>query len=152
MQGYVRRCGHMARMFSIGRSKEGRSLLALELSNNVGAVEAKPNARFVGNMHGDEPASRCRWAAVFMLYAQRDDCAGLCFRLVGSTWPALLDSDLQAQVTHGTSYTLWGSVQLWLLYASVTHLFTELLCWAALNALNALLQLIRMQSNAKLLN
>lgn len=58
MQGYVRRCGHMARMFSIGRSKEGRSLLALELSNNVGAVEAKPNARFVGNMHGDEPASR----------------------------------------------------------------------------------------------
>lgn len=71
MQGYVRRCGHMARMFSIGRSKEGRSLLALELSNNVGAVEAKPNARFVGNMHGDEPASRCRWAAVFMLYAQK---------------------------------------------------------------------------------
>jgi len=26
----------------------------------------------------------------------------------------LLDSDLQAQVTHGKSYTLWGSVQLWL--------------------------------------
>lgn len=77
MQGYVRRCGHMARMFSIGKSKEGRDISALELSNNIGAVEAKPNARFVGNMHGDEPASRCRRAAVFMLCAQRDNCAGL---------------------------------------------------------------------------
>ncbi len=83
MQGYVRRCGHMARMFSIGQSKEGRSMLALELSNNVGAVEAKPNARFVGNMHGDEPASRCRWATVFLLYAQRGDCARLCSGLLG---------------------------------------------------------------------
>ena len=59
MRGYVGRCGHMARMFSIGKSKEGRSMWALELSNNVGAQEAKPNARLVGNMHGDEPASRC---------------------------------------------------------------------------------------------
>jgi len=112
MQGYVGRCGHMARMFSIGQSKEGRSMWALELSNNVGSVEAKPNARFVGNMHGDEPASRCRWAAVFMLYEKWGERAGLRFRLVGSTWLALLDSDLQADVAHGESYTLWGSVKL----------------------------------------
>ena len=48
----------MSRMFSIGQSKQGRQMYALELSNNPGRVEAKPNARFVGNMHGDEPASR----------------------------------------------------------------------------------------------
>ena len=33
-------------------------MYALELSNNPGRTEPKPNARFVGNMHGDEPASR----------------------------------------------------------------------------------------------
>lgn len=59
MRGYVDRCGHMARMFSLGKSKENRELWALELSNNPGATEAKPNARYVANMHGDEPASRC---------------------------------------------------------------------------------------------
>ncbi|KAL3143224.1 hypothetical protein ABBQ38_002077 [Trebouxia sp. C0009 RCD-2024] len=48
----------MARMFSLGKSKENRELWALELSNNPGATEAKPNARYVANMHGDEPASR----------------------------------------------------------------------------------------------
>ncbi|KAL3133674.1 hypothetical protein ABBQ32_008176 [Trebouxia sp. C0010 RCD-2024] len=58
MRGYVDRCGHMARMFSLGKSKENRELWALELSNNPGATEAKPNTRYVGNMHGDEPASR----------------------------------------------------------------------------------------------
>lgn len=59
MRGYVGRCKHMARMFSIGKSKQNRDMWALELSNNPGASEAKPNARYVGNMHGDEPASRC---------------------------------------------------------------------------------------------
>lgn len=59
MQEFVDRCGHMARMFSIGKSKQNRDMWALELSNNPGATEAKPNARYIGNMHGDEPASRC---------------------------------------------------------------------------------------------
>lgn len=58
MRGYLSRCGHMARMFTLGKSKEGRPMWALELSNNAGSIEAKPNARLVGNMHGDEPASR----------------------------------------------------------------------------------------------
>lgn len=58
MRSYIRRCGHMSRMFSIGQSKQGRQMFALELSNSPGRAEAKPNARFVGNMHGDEPASR----------------------------------------------------------------------------------------------
>ena len=63
MRGYLSRCGHMARMFTLGKSKEGRPMWALELSNNAGSIEAKPNARLVGNMHGDEPASRYLQAA-----------------------------------------------------------------------------------------
>ena len=59
MRGYVDRCGHMARMFSIGKSKLNREMWALEISNNPGATDTKPNARYIGNMHGDEPASRC---------------------------------------------------------------------------------------------
>ena len=59
MRGYVDRCGHMTRMFSIGKSKWNQEMWALELSNNPGASEAKPKARYIGNMHGDEPASRC---------------------------------------------------------------------------------------------
>lgn len=58
MKDFVKRCGRMARMFSVGNSVEGRPLWALEIANNPGKVEAKPNARLVGNMHGDEPASR----------------------------------------------------------------------------------------------
>ena len=59
MRGYVDRCGHIAQKFSIGKSKQNREMWALELSTNPGATEAKPNARYIGNMHGDEPASRC---------------------------------------------------------------------------------------------
>lgn len=59
MREYVNRCGRIARMFSIGSSVEGRPLWALEISETPGKVEPKPNARVIGNMHGDEPASRC---------------------------------------------------------------------------------------------
>ena len=58
MRDYAERCQHIARMFSIGRSVEGRPMWALEISKTPGKVEAKPNARIIGNMHGDEPASR----------------------------------------------------------------------------------------------
>ena len=59
MREYINRCGRIARMFSIGHSVEGRPLWALEISKTPGKVEPKPNARIIGNMHGDEPASRC---------------------------------------------------------------------------------------------
>ena len=76
MRGYVQRCGHMARMFSLGKSKDSRELWALELSNDPGATEAKPNARYIGNMHGDEPASR------FLLYLSK--LAALCLHIFRS--------------------------------------------------------------------
>ena len=59
MRGFVKRCSHMARMFSIGTSVHGRDLWALELSEKPGLAEAKPNAKYVANMHGDEPSGRC---------------------------------------------------------------------------------------------
>ena len=58
MQGFVKRCSSIARMFSIGRSAHGRELWALEISRSPGQQEAKPNVRFVANMHGDEPVGR----------------------------------------------------------------------------------------------
>ncbi len=59
MRGFVKRCSHMARMFSIGTSVHGRDLWVLELSTKPGLIEAKPNAKYVANMHGDEPSGRC---------------------------------------------------------------------------------------------
>ncbi len=64
MQSYVQRCGRMARMFSVGRSVEGRVLWALEISSKAGVREPKPNFKYVANMHGDEPTGRCGRARI----------------------------------------------------------------------------------------
>jgi carboxypeptidase D len=45
-------------MFSVGKSKKGSELWALEISSSPGKEEAKPNFKYVANMHGDEPAGR----------------------------------------------------------------------------------------------
>jgi len=59
MNDYIKRCGHMSKLFSIGKSSAGRrDLWVLELSNNPGIKEAKPYIKFVANMHGDEPSGR----------------------------------------------------------------------------------------------
>ena len=70
-------------MFSIGRSKQNREMWALELSNNPGATEAKPNARYVGNMHGDEPASRCLTHVSHWCYTSGSD---LCMHIKDSLY------------------------------------------------------------------
>ncbi len=63
MRGYVKRCSHLARMFSVGQSVHGRDLWVLEVSTKPGLEEAKPRVKYVANMHGDEPAGRCAWGA-----------------------------------------------------------------------------------------
>lgn len=55
----ARRCHEVVRLYSVGRSVEGRELWALEVSDAPGRVEAEPNAKYVANMHGDEPSGRC---------------------------------------------------------------------------------------------
>jgi Zinc carboxypeptidase len=59
MKEYVKRCGHMARMFSLGESVEKRHMWVLEIADNPGVREPEPNYRYVGNVHGDEPTGRC---------------------------------------------------------------------------------------------
>ena len=44
---------------SIGNSTGGTPIHVLEISNSPGKLEAKPNFKYVGNLHGDEPTGRC---------------------------------------------------------------------------------------------
>ncbi|XP_011647483.1 carboxypeptidase D-like [Pogonomyrmex barbatus] len=50
---------HLARVFSIGKSVEGRDLLVLEISENVKQRSpGEPMVKYVANMHGDETVGR----------------------------------------------------------------------------------------------
>lgn len=50
---------HLARVISIGKSVEGRDLLVLEISENVGHRKlGEPMVKLVANMHGDESVGR----------------------------------------------------------------------------------------------
>ncbi len=59
MRGYAERCSAISRLFSVGKSVEGRDLWALEISSRPGLEQAKPSFKYVANMHGDEPSGRC---------------------------------------------------------------------------------------------
>ncbi|XP_077256149.1 carboxypeptidase D svr [Temnothorax americanus] len=55
----AQRYPHLARVFSIGKSVEGRDLLVLEISENVGRrTLGEPMVKLVANMHGDEVVGR----------------------------------------------------------------------------------------------
>lgn len=74
MRGFVRRCSHLARLFSVGQSVHGRDLWVLEISTKPGLEEAKPRAKYVANMHGDEPSGRCVGSRCAM---RSDSCSSL---------------------------------------------------------------------------
>lgn len=59
LDSLAHRYPHLARVFSIGKSVEGRDLLVLEISENVGQRGlGEPMVKLVANMHGDETVGR----------------------------------------------------------------------------------------------
>lgn len=47
-----------ARLFSIGRSKQGRELWVMKISHRVESDDARPEFKYVANMHGNEIVGR----------------------------------------------------------------------------------------------
>lgn len=55
----VEKYPNLAKVFSIGKSVEGRDLLVLEISENVRERKlGEPMVKYVANMHGDEAVGR----------------------------------------------------------------------------------------------
>lgn len=49
----------LAKVYSIGKSVQGRSLLVLQITKDVGlSHETRPAVKYVANMHGDEAVGR----------------------------------------------------------------------------------------------
>ncbi|GMI90566.1 SUPPRESSOR OF LLP1 1 [Hibiscus trionum] len=55
---FGRRCSHISRIYSIGKSVLGFPLWVIEISDKPGKEEPEPAFKFVGNVHGDEPVGR----------------------------------------------------------------------------------------------
>lgn len=54
----ARRYPNISRVFSLGKSVQGRDLWAVQISDNVGVNEAEPEFKYIANMHGDETVGR----------------------------------------------------------------------------------------------
>jgi Zinc carboxypeptidase len=55
---YVKRCGAISRLDSVGQSADGAQLWVLTLGGDLAAEKPRPAFRYIANMHGDEPSGR----------------------------------------------------------------------------------------------
>lgn len=58
LQSLAASAPHIAKLFSIGRSVQGRNLWVMKISRNVQVDDDRPEFKFVANMHGDEIVGR----------------------------------------------------------------------------------------------
>ena len=59
LTNYQERYPKIAKLFSVGRSRNGVDLWVLRITNNVDIQEpGEPKFKYVGNMHGNEPVGR----------------------------------------------------------------------------------------------
>lgn len=58
VNSFASRCRSIAKVHTLGKSVQGRPLYAIEISNKPGSLEAEPNVKMVGNIHGNEPLGR----------------------------------------------------------------------------------------------
>ena len=49
------------KLFSIGKSVEGRDLWVLKISDNVNVDEVEPEIKYISSMHGDEIVGQWEW-------------------------------------------------------------------------------------------
>ncbi|KAG6625936.1 hypothetical protein CIPAW_15G012300 [Carya illinoinensis] len=57
VKAFGRRCSNISRIYSIGKSVNGIPLWVIEISDKPGEQEAEPAFKYIGNVHGDEPAA-----------------------------------------------------------------------------------------------
>jgi carboxypeptidase D len=83
MHDMATRYSNISRVFSLGKSVQGRELWAIQISDNPGVNEAEPEFKYIANMLGDETVGReiCVYLIELILSNYQKDNSALSTRL-----------------------------------------------------------------------